>query len=424
MLYIISASERASMLMEKLACVAGVTRVTAQCLTAIVRKWGYGLGPTKVGILTAIIEMSVMRGYEAIEISLDTLVNGVKEITDGPFQGLGMSIRSARTHVDELCSSDFINVFHVLSSGKQKEGSAKIIEINFKKVLNLPDTPVKNESNVGKICLRRSWYIHRYCVPHDINNGLDKSNLLSPGSTPSIQAGNSNKEGRTMLPTPKRMKSRTVRSDSIAVVMATTNRESTARRISRAAAAVDGSLNTVNLQALLDTAMKSYNPTLPRLIVTTKAFSVFKKRVVAANITNLRGFIDFAIRDWSQMASQNRAALLKNPSRAGSGPISPAPTFDVLAYRLPYFIAAYSNSLVQGVKKVEKSAEQKIIAEQAAKIARLESDKAFLVRRTRSTPPPQTVAHMVDDDRLLSDDWTPPKWEERTPALRRAGRGK
>jgi hypothetical protein len=259
---------------------------------------------------------------------------------------------------------------------------------------------------------------------------------LSPAA-PSISGGvvipfPNNTTGDDMpLPSSKKVLVRRPRPESAAEAVAQVMAQSKAVAQARVVQAEAGKITKVNLQALLDAAMKQHLPGIPRMIVTEKALGVFKKRVAAAEV-DLKGLVNYSILYWSQLASQSRAAWLKNPDKKGS-PLPEAPVFMDFALRLPYFIAAYTNHLVRGndapSKAAVKTAKDEENARLRAEVERLKEQNEHLRTRrapvvTRPAPrpvsrvmgrptehkaPPPRPAPKTDD--VLSDDWTPPEWE-------------
>lgn len=221
-----------------------------------------------------------------------------------------------------------------------------------------------------------------------------------------------------MLATPKKTRAAAPRMDSVAAVLSRHETQSSATKSERVQAAKDGDLSVKSLQALLDQGMSDYCPSLPRIIVTQKPFSVFKKRLAAAGI-ELAPFVTYCLREWGALAAQNRAAFLKDPSKTQKGtPLPAAPSFATLAYRMPYFIAAFANSLTTGGGAAAKTVDPKDleIARLRAKLEASEQEKRTLgavIRRTRK--PEQTTTRGYSAKPAASsgvpDDWVPPPWE-------------
>ena len=228
-----------------------------------------------------------------------------------------------------------------------------------------------------------------------------------------------------MLATPKKVRPTRERPELIEDVVATVRASTKLKSVARLSEVSDGKLTVAGLQALFDESMKEFLPSLPRMIVTQKAFGVFRKRVEAAGV-DLQRFATFAVREWRNLASQNRAAFMRDPSRAKKGsPLPEAPNFTTLAYRLPYFLAAYANTEAIG-KRVEvldpKDAEIRRLQKQLADAQSQVRSSAAVVRRIktvqREEPPPATKFRRVPAVKSLpvdiDDGWTPPAWEPST----------
>lgn len=221
-----------------------------------------------------------------------------------------------------------------------------------------------------------------------------------------------------MLAIPKRPRAAVQRSDSIAEVLTKAHEVTTRVATARVVAAKAGDLTAKNLQALLDQSMREFLPTLPRMIVTAKAFGVFRKRVQASNI-DLAKFVTFCIREWSTLAAQNRMAFVRDPSKAQKGsPIPPGPSFSVWAYRLPYFIAAYGSTEAIGARLVKgDSPDAARIKRLEAEVAKLQSENTAvraIIRRSKPMPRPEPLRGETKSARHLDTDvnWTPPAWAD------------
>lgn len=181
-----------------------------------------------------------------------------------------------------------------------------------------------------------------------------------------------------VLPQPKKPRATKVREESVKSIISATQTQHRTTQATRAAAAAND-LTTKNVQALVDTFMDKYHPKLPRAVVTAKAFGVFRKRVVDARVQDLPRFLEYTIREWTVLATQNRMALMRNPDKAKAGsPLPEAPNFTALAYRLPYFLAAYANRAATSIQD-----ERGTLSENEKRIAALESQLQNL-RRTNA----------------------------------------
>lgn len=221
------------------------------------------------------------------------------------------------------------------------------------------------------------------------------------------------------LAVPKKPRVRLPHADSVAEVVEQKAVEATHRRATRIAQAKDGNLTVASVQALLDSAMKQYLPDLPRVIVTQKPFGLFRKRVLAASL-DVAKLIEFSIREWPTLASQNRVAYMRNPDKASKGtPLPAAPTFSTFAYRLPYFIAAFANNRATPLSSAEDPKDKEIerLKRQLAQAKQDASSQAKTALRLRRKPPDSSSPASSPQIRRasassLDDDWVPPSWDD------------
>lgn len=220
------------------------------------------------------------------------------------------------------------------------------------------------------------------------------------------------------LAVPKKTRVRVAHVESAQEVVEVQAAQATYRKATRIAQAKGGDLTVASVQALLDASMQQYCPTLPRVIVTQKPFGMFRKRVIAAAV-DVPKLIDFSIREWATLASQNRVAFLRNPEKANRGtPLPAAPTFNTFAYRLPYFIAAFANNRAAPLVKAEDPKDKEIerLKRQLAQAKQDASAQAKAVLRVRRRPPDINPAPPPEPRSAaatkLDDDWVPPSWED------------
>ena len=298
-------------------------------------RWTKTLGPAQTCTLLALVGLTLRRGYGAVEVSSEGLANGVSSREIGYFCGLGMSVRSVKTHIESLCSGDFINVFHRNGGKNSREGVTNILEVNLKKVFSSYELVPAAEGNVCKFCTGTHDYIHRYFVPSLFSSGLDKSNLLSAGfAAPTVATNEINFKGTEhMLATPKRVRVTPTRSDTIVGAMVAAGAKRKETQDARVAQAfTQPVLTKASLQALLDKCMRDYLPNHPRVIVTDKPLSVLKKRIKDAEVKDPAAFIRWTIRSWTTLAAQNKATFLRNHRQTGRGsPLPESPGFIALA---------------------------------------------------------------------------------------------
>jgi hypothetical protein len=368
--------------------------------------------------------MTLGNGRAACELPLSVFSQGNADSDECPvFAGLGLSLSSARRHVEGLCQSNFLEIYRVVADKSGVEMAARVAEINFKKLFSaheIAKVGIKLDGITPSQFDRGPYeYIHRYFVPSLSSFGLGKPNLSSPAfGTATVAGGN-------MLAIPKKQRRVVARAETVADVIARTTEVNTATRNARAIAATASpiqALTVKGLQALIDKAMLTYLPDSPRVIVTEKAFGLMRKRLKEARIANLSDFIEFTIRSWFSIASQNKAAHRKDITRLERGSALPsAPSFTVLAYKLPYFVAVYSNHLMDKNKgSTEVTALQRRVAIAEEQLQRARQDNAELRQKrlqARARPAPKVERRELA---TLDDDWTPPEWQSPNETKKKA----
>lgn len=256
--------------------------------------------------------------------------------------------------------------------------------------------------------------------------------MVAGGSSPTSSTQVAGDDNVKALAIPKKRRVVPSRVESITEVVQATKKTRTEIVATRLVSVPSG-LTVKNLQTLLDKAMGHYRPTLPRVIVTKTHFGLFRKRADEAKI-DVNQFIDFVIRDWSTISSQNAASFRKYPERHKGTPLPAAPSFSDLAIRLPYFIKIFASNLTRGGEagKTENPQETEIARLKAAlATARQETVEARdLLRsertRTRMRPSPSSSSLGIPGATLrttsvrkyteeeieaaLADDWVPPEW--------------
>lgn len=393
-------------------------------LMAISTKWIAQIEPTAVLILLWLAGRTLAYGKAAEQIPYREFIQEAEtaDVDEVRFAPLPLSMNTLKKHIDALCDADFLTIYSIVELSSGAENRPRMFEINVKKlvgdacfdsntarVLSETGTPLPNHWG-GSICINTS--------PSEIENKEINNEVRSARfAAPRMVRVSTTPVGETkMLAIPKKMKVRPAHHESIDAVIAAVSTRSTALRTARVAAVESGEVTVKSLQALLDKTMRDYLPGLPRLVVTQKPFSVFCKRVQASNI-NLATFVPFAIREWQTLAAQNRTATLRGieKGRTISEPLPPAPSFSTMAYRLPYFIAAFANNMTRGGRT------EQTVDHRDAVIASLTKEVQQLKRSTpiRIRPAQKPILSAQESEDALMDDWVPPKWESAAPATLR-----
>lgn len=459
MLHTISEREFVELTIEKSEAVEARTRYVVPVIHALNAYWVSVLDPSTFVVLTWLLNRTLVRGKAADQISITEFTTRTVDDDSGGLvsAGLPMSGNTIRRHLKLLSDEGILTIYAIKSQNRDTETRPRIFEINCKRLVEatnpLPrelELMRKIDAEVEKLApahplqnlnppshrLKGALKIYR-----DSSSGLGKPNLYPPRSAAAGSAGGdptSEVEENNVkpLPTPKVQRRSAPRRDETAIEAVA--RIKMAHRINeggRAGAAAGGALTVQNLQALIDKTMRERLPELPRVVVTQKPFGVFRKRIESANL-DIAKFVDFALSQWSLLASQNRAAMLKNPDKARrSTPLPSAPNFTTFAYKLPYFIAAYANNVTTTREDRQKASDSGEAARLRAKLAAAEREldvaKGLLRSRakpviTRSRPAiPVQVQRTAATDADLNDQWSPPEWSAGDePKQRRAVRGK
>jgi hypothetical protein len=383
--------------------------------------WAKKLNAQETAVLLLVTRLTLLSGRAVEDITMKQFVDC-----------FSTSDRTLQKTIDSLCESDLINIYTVLSPKTGRQCSIRAFEINFKKLLDV--TILEKIGRQSRLVPKENpqlaaedssggahEYIHRYCVPLSTSSGLDKSNqfpsaVYSPPKTMTVEvfSGNRNSQKPT-----------------------TATKAQAARRGATPPASrlYETGLTPKRLQDLLDEIMSRYYPDYPRLLVTTKPYGVLRKRLEASNISDIEDFLGYAFRYWHELATRNQIAIRRLEPGALMDPLPLGPSFGDLAYRLPYFIRAYSSELARRQACNGKAAET-IHREQIERLKRTLGQERHLVSRfasriraleeqlrqlrssdiseklDRSTPTARTNARKppVDIDSALLDDTPIPEW--------------
>lgn len=483
MLFTVSAREFTVLAAEKENIDAARLDYFAPVMAALVARWVSEMDSGALSVLIWIAGRTLLHGKAADRISYQEFISGVVDPDMVHIAPLPMTLNTVKKHVQRLCDDGFLNIYHCTSADGKALKDARMFEIDCKKILDPTELQARNcrilvdpreisggksgENSGGRgvkkrqamsnfdICPIDNIYINN--IDNLSNNELDKSSFLSARcASPKVALKSISKNESPESPTPmlstgrKKTPGRAARpapwsSDKIADVLQTLQGIHERRQTERAAAAVAGQMTTKNVQSLIDKAMAEYLPELPRVIVSVKPLGVFKKRIASYGIKDIEDLIVFCVREWTTLAAQNRVAFIRNPDKARQGtPLPDAPSFTDLAYRLPYFIAAYRNqrAVITGKEKAvtRETAQEAEIKRLKARLAEAEQEKQTMIgivrrakaaqaaRREETPPPAPRAARRTSIPAVIDDNWTPPEWEEDssfTPSrTRRYGNGK
>lgn len=461
-----------SLIAEKEVEILATCQYTPLIMAAYFTKWIADLDTQAQSVFLSLVSKTVVLGREAALLSMKHFTDAYETTRrDGSIVYLGaLNIvkNTIKSRLQWLSDNNFISTYCTGRGGKVSQNEPRLYEINFKRVLNYDGCTAENYKkmldveqsvtaekqgrylemvanrchgmtpDVSKIALRCHGmtpdpcntyidYIYPYLslssnvVPTVFDASVDTGSFIDTTTKKSEQILKS-------ISTPKKPRVAATHVDSVSDVLKTvkTKRvEIAATRISQATAGV---VTTASIQATLDSAMQEYHPKLPRLIVTAKAFGVLRKRLESATVQNIPEFINFSIREWNLIAGRNRAAFLRNPTKTQQGsPLSPSPTFNEFAYKLPYFISVYSQNLSTPANGKGTPDDVRVARLQAQLDAerRDNQNNKDVIRRIRRMPTEAATTSRVStynqntrntsrgatDTKDLLGGWTPPAWQ-------------
>jgi hypothetical protein len=146
-------------------------------------------------------------------------------------------------------------------------------------------------------------------------------------------------------------------------------------------------------QAVVDSVMRDYYATLPRVIVTHKDFGLLRKRMKESAPSNFREFIAYIASSWSTIVQQNTKAQQKRQRSGDKVGESLGAAFNIrdLALRYPYFLKIFVNGTVSAQAAVESSAEVEL-RRVRSRLQNTETENAKLRQLVRTKPSSITVA--------------------------------
>jgi hypothetical protein len=365
------------------------------------------------------------------------------------FNGLNMSKNTLVLHLKELVNGDFLHACACLAADGKTEIRPRLFAINCKKLFNLD---IADEEN--PMILREPKAKKVVEVAEDDQDNLAPSarKLLKTPKKLAVEAPKNTPPNLGGIYTDNRITKvihfgdaahaehpkKVSIADALENLQATRAALKAQRPASRptrttrsAAAQSNNPYSRVSVQGKLDELMQQYHPALPRVIVTDKALGVMRKRMADAGIER-DDFLDWAIKMWMTTSQAHARGARRNigEARRSYAPLPAAPDFNTLAYRLPYFLAAY-RSYVQAERigaatnreemlerKVEKLERKVQSAQDEVRSAR-ERERAVR-RRPRVTevpeeaPPvrPARIARRAPVTTTLLDDDLPLAWDE------------
>jgi len=314
-------------------------------------------------------------GKIAETIPFSAFMNGGSNDIDWSFSGLDIkSSTTMRKILDELVADDFLHRYHT----EQEEGNARkvytIYEINFKKIQNLMhsikhvageimailrEPRAKKPSVGGETEVRLPKIGTRLGAPNDyqklvdINsiNKCDKSHNRITKVIPSGGASLANMIPGIRSKVGAGLQSIAKTTNEVVATAIAKGAERRQIKEAKAAAKASGKITMVRLQAMIDSHMATYNPNLPRVLVSQIPFGKLRTRLAEQGLHDPEPFIEYTIRSWTTLVNSRKRSANRQ-GKAGMGKemaqMPSAPDFQTLAYCMPWFLACYRNHLADG----------------------------------------------------------------------------
>lgn len=435
-----------------------LSRHYGQCMHKLVSRWAARLSSHQFAILAFVLDRTVFHNKLSETVVFDQFLHGMRrnDRDEMVFCGLNISLPTLLKQLKELSDEGFLHVLACVGPNGRAEIRPRLYAINCKKLFNL-DIADEENPMILRMPREKKQTSSMDSEENDVDNTSKTVRKLlktreKVGQTPSkkppqnfegIYTNHISTKvdivGGAALAEPGRK----VSVDSAMETLRATRLAARADRIgstptrrSTKSAASRSPLSQANMQELFDTAMRTYHPTLPRTVVTTKELGVFKKRLALAEV-ELEPFVHWAIQFWLTIATGHERGARR---RAGEGdgyrysPMAQAPDFKDLSYRFNYFLSAYRSHLnakahglaatreEQLVQKVEKLERALVGAKDEARSAN-ERTRSAMRRNApaRSAAPAEepaaptnTRARRVPPTRRVSADLDdlPPAWED------------
>lgn len=108
-------------------------------MIAMTSRWMAELDQPATLILIYIVGRTVCTGKAAERISVKDFVEGTQKKRENLlFSALPMSLNTLRKYLKALCDGDLITIYSARSALEGTENQARMFEINFKKLLDVP----------------------------------------------------------------------------------------------------------------------------------------------------------------------------------------------------------------------------------------------------------------------------------------------
>lgn len=250
------------------------------------------------------------------------------------------------------------------------------------------------------------------------SNANIEDTVVSSSRSPSLRG--------VRIPQPKKPRAIAVdckSSDTVAEAIAHTGRRAQART---EAAAIDTGFThktatQAKTQAVVDSLMRYQYEGRSRALFTIKSFGLLRKQLKANEIEDVRGFLEFAIQNWADIATRHAYGIRRARQDGAKTRATEMPEFPdmwTLATRFSYFLRHYNDNLSgayrRAVERVSSEKEvglQKEVARLSKTVQNMTRERAQLLERAarpqRERGPIKPYgyrSHVADDDSHDDDE--------------------
>ncbi len=439
-------------LRSKLRTGLNIHRYYGSCMHTLISRWASRVTPHQLAILMFVLDRTFYHDKLSETVVFDQFLNGMQR-TDSDemiFCGLNMSKNTLVLQLKELVDGEYMHALACHGADGKTEIKARLFAINCKKLFNLDIADEENpmilrEPKQKRVVQRDDFAdnevtdepVSRLKLPKQVRR--DPPNLTPP-NLGAIYISNTVTKVTTTVGTAPQAEHRSAvevldmvlanRRERLA--LAQTKRTSSPTKNS---AARNNPYSKVNVQGMLDSAMASTHPNLPRLVVSEKPLGVLKKRVAEAKI-DMEAFLAWAVTFWTVTVSAHERAARRRSGEEGKHvhkPIPAAPDFHTLCYRFPYFAQCFrshvhtenSGLATTREKQLEETVEKlkRVVTAAKQDVRGAQERERNLRRRVQSTPEPvQPVARIRRAAPVAAidlDDHEVPKWDDHPAPTRR-----
>ena len=320
-----------------------LTKETVRTYQALFTYWNKSLGSDKICILGFVINRTLRYGKYAEKIPFSAFMEGVQTEEEGMICApVGVSHNTFRRILRELIVDNFLMELYPKKIPGKKDVAVRYFEINFKKIQH------RRYEEEGEIMVllrtpkvkKEARLLPNLVVPKmGVQSSDNEHTIVCNGIAKAILVGESD-DRRTAS-----------RVEQVLAKLKADQSANRAARTEKAKSTPTTYLKKIDVQTMIDNAMREHAPTLPRTIVTDKAFGVLKKRLIESAPASLPEFFTFVVSRWDQISAGHYKASIKRMHRGEAKDIDTrlgrAPDFATLAFRYPYFLKCYATHLVE-----------------------------------------------------------------------------